>query len=105
MNFGSATASAPGWLSSSVVIGLLRAADCLAVLVAGFLAFLHRYPALDKLDFPEVYAFAASTLLVANVFHFAGLYKISGLGELSYRLGRLLLAWTLVVLVLVAVAF
>lgn len=94
------------WHSDPVAIGLLRLADCSAVAASGILAYALRFwGALDQIEYAETYALATGLLLVANVFHFMGLYGAGRVRSVPQAPGRLALAWTLVVLLLLGLGF
>ena len=93
------------WLSPGVVVGLLRVAEALVVLVAGILAYLTRYHELQDFGTLEVYAGVLAMLLATNIFQLAGLYDFTQLTNLFAQSGRLLLAWSAVVLSLLALGF
>ncbi len=94
------------WLSPGVVVGLLRAADCLAVLLAAFAAYLTRFQgSMHQFGVLEVYGSVVAVLLTANILQAAGLYRFSQLTNLYAQSGRLLIAWAAVMLSLLALGF
>jgi hypothetical protein len=86
------------WFSESSAVGLLRVADCVAVLVAGLLAYTTRFPDEDYIQSPEIYALATGVLLVAHVFQFAGLYGTGRLVSVPQGITSVLGAWAIVIL-------
>jgi Undecaprenyl-phosphate glucose phosphotransferase len=93
------------WFSEPSAVGLLRAADCIAVLVAGILAYATRFSGSPSIQPPEIYALATGVLLVAHVFEFGGLYGTGRLVSVPGGIGRVMGAWTVVILVLIALGF
>jgi hypothetical protein len=93
------------WFSEPSAVGVLRVADCVAVLVAGLLAYTTRFSDVDYIQAPKIYALATGVLLVAQVFQSAGLYGSGRLVSVPDGTGRLLAAWTVVMLALIALGF
>jgi Undecaprenyl-phosphate glucose phosphotransferase len=97
----------PDWLSPGVVVGLLRLADAAAVLLAGLLAYFTRFQSFgdpDGIGF-EFFGLALAILLTANIFQLAGLYSFGQIGQLVAQSGRILGAWMLVIMALLALGF
>jgi len=93
------------WFSESFAVGVLRIADCVAVLVAGLLAYATRFPDGNYIGSPEIYALATGVLLVAQVFQVAGLYGTGRLVSVPERITSVIGAWAIVILVLIALGF
>ncbi|HEX6143574.1 MAG TPA: undecaprenyl-phosphate glucose phosphotransferase [Geminicoccaceae bacterium] len=93
------------WLSPTVVLGMLRVAEAVVVFVAAILGYLTRYPGLEGFGTVELYAGVLAMLLTTNIFQVAGLYTFHGLTNMFAQSGRLLLAWTAVILCLLALGF
>lgn len=85
---------------------LLRLGDCLAVLLAGILAYTTRFSLLHG-HHPrlELFALVAGVLIAAEVFHLFGLYHQKAHQDFRMSLSRIVAAWLTVVLVLLALAF
>lgn len=93
------------WLSPAAVVGLLRVADGVIVMLAAVAAGFTRLLG-TKMDLStEAYATVLAVLLTMHVFQFAGLYSFDRLGNLFDQLGRLLLSWAGVMLSLLALGF
>jgi Undecaprenyl-phosphate glucose phosphotransferase len=92
------------WLSPVMLSGLVRATDCLVILLAGLLSHYTRFgdEALTPLAF---YALAVTTLLTLNIFHLAGVYRGTTPGVLHAQAGRLLIAWLAVIALLLGLGF
>jgi Undecaprenyl-phosphate glucose phosphotransferase len=94
------------WLSPAVVIGLLRVADAVIVLLAASAAWITRFHDEPSKDLGiEAYATVLAVLLTIHILQAAGLYNFSQLTNLFGQVGRLLLAWAAVMLSLLALGF
>jgi Undecaprenyl-phosphate glucose phosphotransferase len=94
------------WLSPAVVVGLLRVVDCVTVMLAAFAAYVTRFQeVIPEIGVMEVYGTVIAVLLTTNILQAAGLYNFSQLTNLYAQSGRLLLAWTAVMLSLLALGF
>jgi Undecaprenyl-phosphate glucose phosphotransferase len=91
--------------SPNVVIGLLRVADSVVVLVAAILSYGTRFPDFEHFGTLELWGVMLAVLLTTNILQLAGLYNFSQLTNLFGQSGRLLLAWAAVVLSLLALGF
>ncbi len=92
-------------ISTPVVSGIVRAVDMLLVLAcAGFSWSVYLIGESSAIEF-YVPVVLGAILLQANVFHFAGLYRFETYTNLFYQIGRLLVAWSFVIFVLITVAF
>jgi Undecaprenyl-phosphate glucose phosphotransferase len=93
-------------VSLPIVSGCLRLTDLIAVLGAGLIAYQVYAPAQQALAADLCFVFVAIIgLLCANGFQLAHLYTHSTLRAPLRRLGRVLLAWALVLLVFAAALF
>ncbi len=92
-------------VSPRIVSGAVRAVDAGVVLACAVLAYAawlaggrgaveHYYPVV-----------LVAILLQANIFHIAGLYRFESFTNLAYQIGRAAVAWSLVFLLLIALAF
>jgi putative colanic acid biosynthesis UDP-glucose lipid carrier transferase len=88
----------------TLIVGALRAADALLVVLAALGSYWIRH---DDLDVPDLYVIAiiVAVVLTANYMQIAGLYVFDNLGKLAVQLGRLAVSWTAVVLTLIAFAY
>ena len=88
----------------TLIVGALRAADALLVVLAALGSYWIRH---DDLDVPDLYVISiiVAVVLTANYMQIAGLYVFDNLGKLAVQLGRLAVSWTAVVLTLVAFAY
>ncbi len=94
------------WLSPAVVVGLLRVADAVIVLLAASAAWITRFHDDPSKDLGiEAYATVLAVLLTIHILQAAGLYNFSQLTNLFGQVGRLLLAWAAVMLSLLALGF
>ena len=93
------------WVSPTVVVGLLRVADALIVLIAAIAAYLTRFHNLDEFGTLELYGGMLALVLTTNILQLAGLYQFNQLTNLFGQSGRLLLAWAAVMLSLLALGF
>ena len=94
------------WLSPAVVVGLLRVADAMVVLLAASAAWITRfYDEPSKELGIEAYATVLAVILTIHILEAAGLYSFSQLNNLFGQVGRLLLAWAAVMLGLLALGF
>ena len=88
------------------LVPLARFGDCLIVLVAGSLAYSARFVLFgDHHPQLELYALVIGVLIAAQVFHLFGLYGQRARFSLRRGMSRVLTAWTVVVLLLLALAF
>ena len=88
------------------LVPLARFGDCLIVLVAGSLAYSTRFVLFgDHQPQLELYALVIGVLIAAQVFHLFGLYGQCARFSLRMGMSRVVTAWTLVVLLLLALAF
>jgi Undecaprenyl-phosphate glucose phosphotransferase len=93
------------WTDGDLAL-LLRLGDCLAVLLAGILAYSTRFdPFGEHHPTLEFYALVVGVVLAAQAFHLFGLYDSSAQFNLRMNRSRLVAAWTTVMLVLLALAF
>jgi Undecaprenyl-phosphate glucose phosphotransferase len=92
------------WLSPGVVTGMVRAADCGVVLLAGLLAYVTRFGDLAITPL-ALYSLIVTTLLTLNIFQLAGIYGFTSLGNLYAQGSRLLTAWVGVIFLMLALAF
>jgi hypothetical protein len=92
------------WLSPVVLSGLVRAADCGVVLIAGLAAYYTRFDDLALTPL-ALYGLTVTTLLTLNIFHVAGVYAFPTLGNLYAQSSRLLTAWAAVILLLLCLGF
>jgi Undecaprenyl-phosphate glucose phosphotransferase len=93
------------WFSPAVIVGLLRLADATIVLLAAIAAYLTRFHDLADFGTLELYGGVFAMLLTINILQLAGLYRFDQLTNLLGQSGRLLLAWALVMLSLLALGF
>ena len=63
---------ASDWLSSTVVVGMLRVADALIVLFAAIAAYLTRFHNLDEFGTLEIYGGMLALVLTTNILQLAG---------------------------------
>lgn len=100
---------ADNWLSEQIAIGVLRAADIIVVTVAGLCASLAPSSSFENLSSyrfedlssSETYVLIIAALILANVFHFSGLYSIEQWKSIS----RLVVSWIFINLILVVLGF
>jgi putative colanic acid biosynthesis UDP-glucose lipid carrier transferase len=87
-----------------LIIGLLRLADVLAVLGGGAFAFWLRN---DLTDLPSHYivAIVLGTIGLANVVEAGGMYHFQALARVRGQFGRVVLAWSLTMTVLIVIAY
>jgi Undecaprenyl-phosphate glucose phosphotransferase len=85
---------------------LVRFSDCLTVLLAGVLAYLTRFALFsDYQPRLELYALVIGVLTTAQMFHLLGVYDQHAPSGPVMNLTRVLAAWSVVVLLLLALAF
>jgi putative colanic acid biosynthesis UDP-glucose lipid carrier transferase len=85
---------------------LERFCDCFAILVAGILAYATRFVLFGQYQPSlELYALVVGVLITAQVFHLFRLYDQPMLFNFMTSLRRVITAWTVVVLLLLALAF
>jgi Undecaprenyl-phosphate glucose phosphotransferase len=90
------------WLSPSVVTGLLRVSDAAIVVMSAIAAYVTRFQDFNDLGIFQVYGCVIAVLLTIHVFQLAGLYNFTQLTNLFAQSGRLLVAWTGVMVGLLA---
>ena len=89
--------------SETKLLWLTRIADILAPAVIAWLAIAAWLPQhFHQFDDQYFLAMAASSLLVANVFQALNLYSIRSLSNVPRQIGRVMVAWTGVLAVLIA---
>jgi len=92
--------------SETKLLWLTRIADILAPAVVAWAAIAAWLPQhFHQFDDQYFLAMAASSLLVANVFHALNLYSIRSLSSVPRQIGRVTVAWTAVLALLIAAAF
>jgi Undecaprenyl-phosphate glucose phosphotransferase len=92
--------------SETKLLWLTRIADILAPAVVAWIAIAAWLPQhFSQFDDQYFLAMAASSLLVANIFQALNLYSIRSLSNVPRQIGRVTLAWTGVLALLIAVAF
>jgi Undecaprenyl-phosphate glucose phosphotransferase len=92
--------------SETKLLWLTRIADILAPAAVAWIAIAAWLPRhFDQFDDQYFFAMAASSLLVANVFQALNLYSIRSLSSVPRQIGRVALAWTGVLALLIAAAF
>mgnify|MGYP001206223061 CR=1 FL=1 len=92
--------------SETKLLWLTRIADILAPAVIGWVAITVWLPQhFDLFDDQYFLAMATSSLLVANVFHVLNLYSIRSLASVPRQVGRVILAWTGVLALMIVAAF
>jgi Undecaprenyl-phosphate glucose phosphotransferase len=92
------------WSEPDVVL-VVRFGDCLTVLVAGIFAYITRFLFADNHPELELYALVVGVLIAAQVFHLVGVYDQRAFFNVRTNLKRVLAAWAMVVLLLLALAF
>ncbi len=88
--------------SPSVMLGTTRVMDLLIILVVGWAAYWLRHGT----PLPPVIYFSAiglSMFFAANIFHFAGLYRLETIRNLGGQLTRLLGSWVGVAMLLLVI--
>ena len=93
------------WLLPAVVVGLLRLSDALVVILAALVAYITRFQDFDDLGTFQVLGCVVAVLLTINIFQLAGLYDFNKLTDLYAQSTRLLGAWVLVMIGLLALGF
>jgi len=96
---------APFYARSKVVLaGLVRGGDLLLIVLTALIAYWLRH---ETLQIPPRYGIAVviGVLLAWQVFHAFGLYEFRSLSRLVWQLSRLITAWGLVAMGLIAVVF
>ena len=92
--------------SETKLLWLTRIADILAPAVVAWVAIAAWLPQhFHQFDDQYFLAMAVSSLLVANVFHALNLYSIRSLSSAPRQIGRVAVAWTGVLALLIAAAF
>jgi Undecaprenyl-phosphate glucose phosphotransferase len=93
-------------LSDSDVTTCMRLGDCLAILLAGLLAYTTRFLLLaDHYPQLELYALLVGVFVAAETFQVFGIYDKERLQNFRVRLKPLLMAWAFVVLLVLALGF
>ncbi|HZT19352.1 MAG TPA: undecaprenyl-phosphate glucose phosphotransferase [Dongiaceae bacterium] len=89
--------------SETVLSGLLRAGDVLAVAISALVAYALRA---GNLDLPGTYISATvlGMLLTANYMHFAGVYSLASLRRQAVEVAKVVAAWVAVFATLVVVS-
>lgn len=88
----------------TLATGVVRALDPLAVAVAAWIAYWARH---GTWVLPDLYVIAVSVacVLTLNVMHIARVYDFETLSRPALQVGRLAMAWAVVVLTLIALAY
>ena len=88
----------------TLATGVVRALDPLAVAVAAWIAYWARH---GTWVLPDLYVIAVSVacVLTLNVMHLARVYDFETLSRPALQVGRLAMAWAVVVLTLIALAY
>src|SRR5215475_5173743 len=98
--------NAPGFTkdSQTVLIGLLRAADCAVVVAASLVAY---YLRTDSFALPGLYVSATilGALLTANFMHMANVYALRHLQRTAVEIGRVVLAWLAIMASLLLISY
>jgi Undecaprenyl-phosphate glucose phosphotransferase len=85
---------------------LVRFADCFIVLIAGMLAYTTRFVLYGYYQpHLELYALVIGVLITAQVFHLLGVYDQRAPSNSVMNLPQVVAAWTVVILLLLALAF
>ncbi|MCB1969524.1 MAG: undecaprenyl-phosphate glucose phosphotransferase [Geminicoccaceae bacterium] len=92
------------WLSPQVVVGLVRLADAIVIVLAGFLSHYMRFSGNAPVAF-TYYSLALSVVLAINSFQLAGIYNFKHLPSLYEQAKRLIMVWPLVVALMLALGF
>ncbi|QQS11980.1 MAG: undecaprenyl-phosphate glucose phosphotransferase [Rhodospirillales bacterium] len=93
-------------LSEKQLLWSVRLLDVVVPALIGWIAIMIWLPEhLSNFDSQYLLAMAASSLLVANVFHALDLYSLRNLANVPRQIGRLTVGWTAVVGVLLLAAF
>ena len=80
--------------------------DCAAVFLTGILAYYTRFSPFGEYHPQlELYALVAGVLIAAQVFHLFGLYDQQAHFNFRMNMTRVIAAWAIVVLLLLAIAF
>ena len=90
--------------AASLIVGLVGAADLVAVAAAGFFAFALRA---NGAELPTYYAIAigVGALLALNANQVAGLYSFEDLRRFATQVAKLLATWSVVALLLSALSY
>ena len=88
----------------SILLGLLRAADLVVILIVGIAAYQFRH---DEWAMPTQYwvGVALACILTAQIFHFGGIYRYDNFRRLSRNMARLAPLWMAVGVGLASAAF
>ena len=88
----------------SILLGLLRAADLLVILLVGIAAYEFRH---DEWAMPTQYwvGIALACILTAQIFHFGGIYRYDNFRHLMRNMARLAPLWVAVGVGLASAAF
>ena len=92
-------------VSPAVVAGTTRAADIALALACAALAYAFWLGGGRGAAAHYAPVVLGAVLLQANLFHFAGLYRFESFTSPGQQIGRLAVAWSLVLLLLIALAF
>lgn len=95
---------ASGTDTLTIMAGVLRACDGIAVLVAGVAAFWFRHESLN-IPNPYLVALALGLILTLNVFHLAGLYRPEAVRHAGAGIGPMTLALLGVIAMLIMAAY
>jgi Undecaprenyl-phosphate glucose phosphotransferase len=88
------------------LVALVRFADCCIVLVSGVLAYMTRFVFYGHYQpHLELYALVLGVLITAQVFHLLGVYDQRAPANSVMNLPQVVAAWTVVILLLLALAF
>ena len=90
--------------SQTVLTGLLRFGDCAVVAAAALAAYRLRT---DSFALPGLYVSATilGVLLTANFMHMAHVYAITNLRRSPIEVGRVLMAWSAMIVTLIAISY
>ncbi|MFC3230904.1 undecaprenyl-phosphate glucose phosphotransferase [Marinibaculum pumilum] len=88
----------------SILLGLLRAADLIVILLVGIAAYEFRH---DEWAMPTQYwvGIALACILTAQIFHFGGIYRYDNFRHLMRNMARLAPLWVAVGVGLASAAF
>jgi putative colanic acid biosynthesis UDP-glucose lipid carrier transferase len=90
--------------SQTVLIGLLRAADCAVVVAASLAAY---YLRTESFALPGLYVSATilGALLTANFMHMANVYALRNLQRTGMEIGRVVLGWLAIMASLLLISY
>jgi Undecaprenyl-phosphate glucose phosphotransferase len=93
------------WLSPAVIVGLLRFADAVIVVLAAVAAWITRFYGQPRDLLDVLYVCVLAVLLTVQIFQFAGLYRFERLHQLARQFRRLVPAWGAVILTVLAIGY